>query len=101
MVAHSGDDVARFKEIAIDELIKLKMISNREMITFIETHTVNGGYPSMSIKNIKNIKSIRSVVENKFPKSFYCFGILSKDKLFFQPEILCDIHKTLKELANE
>jgi len=97
MIASHSDDIGEFAKIAIDELIKIGMISDPERITFIDTKVIKGGYPSVSIRNIDNLSSISNHVKNKFPNNFKYYGILSKDNLFFQPEILRDVYQSICE----
>ena len=64
-------------------------------ILFSKAEYLNSGFPMLTVNNVNNIRSVRNFINDLNLSNVKTFGILAKDNLFFQTDILTDIYQEL------
>lgn len=82
------------KQVVIEQLKIDQVIQNRNEIIFSKLERVANGYPTLTMNNINNIIQIRDAAQ-KLYENIEFFGVLAKDNLFFQYDILVDIYNKI------
>jgi protoporphyrinogen oxidase len=81
-------------QIAAQEYDLFGLASNSKIL-FSKAECINSGFPMLTVNNVNNIRLIRDFICDLSLSNVQLFGILAKDNLFFQTDILTDIYQNL------
>lgn len=71
------------------------VIGDSSIVTFAKGEVLRGGYPSLSCKNVGAMFAMRNDILQQDIANLTPIGILAKDNLFFQFDIIQHIHELL------
>ena len=96
LVGGPEDSAMDWTAQATKELIQMGVFL-RENIEFARAEIIPGGYPTLSTRNVQNIVELRNRIELTAPGSIRFLGMLAKNDLFFQTDIMAHVYKELVE----
>ena len=82
-----------FEEIAINELKRFDVLQGGTEIVFAKAEPLESGFPMPSKNNISAIRNIRKQITDMNIDNIEMIGILAKDNLFFQTDVLVDVYQ--------
>jgi len=85
-----------FIEIAIDELLKMRIINNRGEI-FKSFYSANSAFPLLTLSNIKILKNLRRAIIKKRIKNFFLCNQAPEKKVFFMHDVLDQNYNLLEK----
>lgn len=85
-----GNDLAI---IAQDELRRLGMMRDGNQVVFAKAEILEGGFPMPTMKNIAATRTLRERIESLTLENLALVGILAKDNMFFQHDVLRYVHQ--------
>jgi protoporphyrinogen oxidase len=88
-------DPEALRRRALDELRAMKIIDKEPAFSAVEV--LPGGFPTLSLRSIAGFEAIRQRIKAEGPKNIAMVGILSEPKLFFQNEIMRDVHRKFSD----
>lgn len=91
------DDEMVMKEIT-DFLVSHQIIGTKDDILMSSIEKPVGGYPSFALKNLRALTDIRTRLEKCNIRNLYNVGILSKENMFFQFQILEHCFYTISQI---
>lgn len=94
LVGGPNDVNINWTEQATLELVKMGIFEH-ENVVFSKAEVIPGGYPTLSIRNVHNIVEIRKRIEYSSPKNIRFLGMLAKNDLFFQTDIMSHLYEEL------
>ena len=91
VVLKEDRDEGYIREKTISEL-EIMGVLHKSDIKFSYVEKIPGGYPTISIKNTSEIEVMRKSLQSQYPGFLDFVGLMSKPDLFFQTDVLVDIH---------
>ena len=84
------------EKLAIEEFTRLNIGSPETKILFAKAEVLVSGFPMPTTNNISSLRVIRNSILDLDLQNLSIQGILAKDDLFFQTDVLTHLHTTLK-----
>jgi protoporphyrinogen oxidase len=82
------------EERVIKELGIMKVIDKSDIL-FQQTEHITGGYPTLTLQNIMSAEFLKESIQTTYPTQIELFGLMSKENLFFQVDILRDLYHSI------
>jgi protoporphyrinogen oxidase len=86
------------EKLAIEEFTRLQIGSPETKVLFAKAEVLQSGFPMPTTNNISSIREIRSGTSDLDLQNLSILGILAKDDLFFQTDVLSHLFDTINEL---
>ena len=86
------------EKLAIEEFSCLQIGSPETKVLFAKAEVLKSGFPMPTCNNISSLRAIREGILDLDLKNLSILGILAKDDLFFQTDVLTHLFDTLNEL---
>ena len=83
------------EQIAIDELFRFGVTAPDTKVRFAKAELLDSGFPMPSVNNIRLLRHVREAIGTMALANLELVGILAKDNLFFQTDVLIDIFERL------
>ena len=84
------------EKLAIEEFTRLQIGSPETKVLFAKAEVLQSGFPMPTTNNISALRAIRRGVFDLDLQNLSILGILAKDDLFFQTDVLIHLFSTLK-----
>ena len=82
-------------QLAISELHRFGVTMPDTKILFKKAEILDNGFPMPSVNNAHALRTIRSEINGMELDNLQMVGILSKENLFFQTDVLIDVFQKL------
>lgn len=90
------------KQNVVNELSEIGMIKDESDIKFFAIESIATGIPYLSLRNLESMKSIRTQISGDKSFSNISFvGAGSSDGIFFQGDIMKDVHSKFSTMRND
>ena len=86
------------EKLAIEEFSCLQIGSPETKVLFAKAEVLQSGFPMPTCNNISSLRAIREGILDLDLQNLSILGILAKDDLFFQTDVLTHLFDTLNEL---
>jgi len=83
------------EEMATKELFEFNITQPGTKVLFAKAEILDSGFPMPSVNNILGLKKIRNKIRKMNLKNLILVGVLAEDNLFFQTDVLIDLHKKI------
>lgn len=87
-----------FEKVAVEEFDRLKIANPETKVLFAKAEILNSGFPMPTCNNISSLKVIRDGILGLDLQNLSILGILAKDDLFFQTDVLTHLFDSLNEI---
>jgi len=92
---NSGINIEERAEV---ELQKFGILKENTKVVFKKAEILESGFPMPSWNNIVSLKKIRNDIRSRKLENLKMIGILAEDNLFFQTDVLIDLHNKLNNI---
>ena len=86
------------EERAEEELQKFGILKENTKVVFKKAEILESGFPMPSRNNIVSLRKIRNDIRYMKLENLKMIGILAEDNLFFQTDVLIDLHNKLSNI---
>lgn len=90
-----GSDASDATDMVVETLRQAKIINAAQNTVFSDSFVSPGGYPNLSISNINSLAYYRDFIAAKNLSNFDNVGILSRDDMFFQFDLIKHANEVL------
>ncbi|MDA7737102.1 NAD(P)-binding protein [Porticoccus sp.] len=88
-----------FSNIAINELKKMGVVKEKTDVLFKKSEKLSYGFPLLTVQNDNVFADVRSHIQSLKLKNFVSCGALSETDVYFQSDIINDVHKKISSLS--
>jgi hypothetical protein len=86
------------EKLAIEEFTRLQIGSQETKVLFAKAEVLQSGFPMPTTNNLSSLREIRGRTSDLDLQNLSILGILAKDDLFFQTDVLSHLFDTINEL---
>ncbi len=90
--------IEELNEKAQDELRRMAVLPDEAQVTFCRSEVLNYGFPLMTSKNARFFATLRQGIREQGLQNLVICGALSEPNVFFQKDVLTDLHAKLSDL---
>jgi protoporphyrinogen oxidase len=94
--AQAGDTAETYRARGIDELLALGVLPQGTRVLFSKAEVLAAGHPLPTRRNIAGMGALRDSIRALGLENLTLAGILSEPRLFFQTDVLVDLHQKLR-----